>query len=351
VSGSKMKAVFQVDKARLELREIDKPRIVEPGDVLIKISAVGVCGSDRHYFIDGQIGSQIVKFPHILGHECAGVIDEIGPAVTRVKPGDRVAVEPALSCQKCYYCVRGRQNLCLNLRFLGLPDELEGCMKEFMVMPERNVHPLGPALSFEDAVMLEPLAISLYGVKICNVQGGCSIAVFGCGPMGLLTMAAAKACGASLAFATEKVPERIEMARIMGADGVWNPDETDVVAEILNSTDGLGVDMAFECAGEHETLLQSMEATTRGGTVGMVGAYSPEIMAPVNTEIMRRNALNLQHVRRQVHQAEYALRMIEAGQVDVRSMVTHRFPCEQANEAYDLVSNYRDGVVKAIINF
>ena len=351
MSESKCKAVFLVDKARLEVGETQKPVLVEPGDVLIRIKAVGVCGSDRHYFIDGCIGSQVVDFPQIMGHECAGVIEQVGPAVTSVKPGDRVAIEPQVTCGKCSFCQSGNQNFCLNLKFLGIPGEMHGCMQQFLVMPQENVYLVPPDLSLEDAVISEPLAISMHGIKLCGISGGMSVATLGSGTMGLLTLAGAKASGASTAFATDKIPERVEMARKIGADGAWNPDKTDIVQQIMDRTNGLGVDAAFEYAGDPQALLQCLEVTRKGGVVGLVGIYSPEIMVQLNSETMRRRGLRLQNVRRQVHQTENALRMIAAGQVDADMLITHRFSYEQSNQAYDLVSNYKEGVVKAIINF
>ena len=351
MSESKSKAVFLVDKARLEVGETQKPVLVEPDDVLIRIKSVGVCGSDRHYFIDGCIGSQIVDFPQIMGHECAGVIEQVGPAVTRVKPGDRVAIEPQVACGKCSFCQSGNQNFCLNLKFLGIPGEMHGCMQEFLAMPQQNVYLVPPGLSLEDAVIAEPLAISLHGIKLCGISGGMSVATLGSGTMGLLTLSGSKASGATTAFATDKIPERVEMARKMGADVAWNPDKTDIVQQIMDCTNGLGVDAAFECAGDPQALLQCLEITRKGGVVGLVGIYSPEIMVQLNSETMRRKGLRLQNVRRQVHQTENALRMIAAGQVDADTLITHRFDYRQSNQAYDLVSNYKDGVVKAIINF
>ena len=351
VSGSKSKAVFLVDKGRFEVGETQKPVIVEPNDVLIRIKAVGVCGSDRHYFIDGCIGSQIVDFPQIMGHECAGVIEEVGSAVAGVKPGDRVAIEPQVACGKCSFCQSGNQNFCLNLKFLGIPGELDGCMQEFLVLPDENVYPVQSDISLEDAVISEPLAICLHGIQLCGIAGGMSVALLGSGTMGLLTLAGCKASGASTAFATDKIPERVEIARAIGADGAWNPDQTDIVQQIMDRTDGLGVDVAFECAGDPQALLQCLQVTRKGGVVGLIGIYSPEIMVPFNSETMRRRGLRIQNVRRQVHQTGNALRMIAAGQVDADRLITHRFGYEQSNQAYDLVSNYRDGVVKAIINF
>ncbi len=345
-----MKAAYLTGKQKIEILETEKPKIERPIDVLIKIKSVGVCGSDRHYFIDGNIGRQVIKYPHIIGHECAGMVEEVGSAVTEVKVGDRVAVDPAIACGKCYYCIHGQQNFCLNLVFLSVPGEIEGCMKEYLVMPQENAILLDSRLSFEDGAMLEPLGICLYAVEQYGVSGGDAVAILGSGPIGLLTMQTAKACGASTAFATDRVSERVDMARRLGADYSGNPDETDVVGEIMERTAGFGVDVAFECAGEQETMDQCIEIAKKGGAIVVIGIHSPEVILNVNSEQIRRKGLTIKGIRRQVHQMEPAMRMVAAGQIDVRTMVTHRAPLERSDEIYEKIAYYKDGAVKAMIN-
>ncbi len=346
-----MKAAYLVAVRKFEIRDIPKPQIENDRDVLVKLRSSGVCGSDIHNYKEGKTGSLEVKFPMILGHECSAVVQEVGSGVTTVKPGDRVAVEPAVSCGHCEQCVTGRQNLCQGVRFLSVPDELEGCLKEFMVVPELNVIPLPDDVTFEDAAMLEPLSICAYSVKLGQLQPGDSVAVLGSGPIGLLTLEVASAAGAALTFATDIVKERVEMASRLGATYAFDRNETDVVREILERTDGRGVDVVFECAGEQDVIDQGMKILRPGGRFVLIGIPPGEPRYSLHTDLWRRKELTVVYVRRQVHYVERALHLVEAGKVDVRTPVTHRFPLEKTNDAYDLVSTYKDGVVKAMVNF
>jgi L-iditol 2-dehydrogenase len=268
-----------------------------------------------------------------------------------VRPGDRVVVEPAVSCGQCEQCLGGRQNLCQDVRFLSVPDELEGCLKEHMVMPEGNVIPLPDDITFEDAAMLEPLSICSYSVKLGQMEPGDSIAVLGSGPIGLLTLEVANVSGAAVSFATDIIKERVEMASRLGATYSFNRNETDVVREIIERTDGRGVDVVFECAGEQDVIDQGMKILRPGGRFVLIGIPPGPPQYTFHTDLWRRKELTVVYVRRQVHYVERALHLVEAGRIDVRTPVTHRFPLEKTNDAYDLVSSYKDGVVKAMINF
>jgi len=346
-----MKAAYLVAKRKLEVRDVPAPRIENDRDVFVKLRSSGICGSDIHYYEYGKIGSLEVAFPMILGHECSAVVEDVGSAVTKLKPGDRVAIEPAVTCGKCEACLTGRQNVCKDVRFLSVPGELQGCLKEYMVMPEVNVIPLPDDVTFEDAAMLEPLSVCAYAVKLSNIKPGDSIAVLGSGPIGLLTMEVANTSGAVLSLATDIVKERVEMASRLGATHSLNRNETDVVQEILDATHGRGVDLAFECAGEQDTITQGLKVLRPGGMFVLIGIPGPNTEYAFNTDIMRGKELTVVYVRRQVHYVERALNLVKARRIDVRTLVTHRFSLEKTNDAYELVSAYKDGVVKAVINF
>ncbi|NQT83956.1 alcohol dehydrogenase catalytic domain-containing protein [bacterium] len=345
-----MKAAYLVAREKFDIREIPEPRIENERDVLVKLCSSGVCGSDIHNYKEGRTGSLEVTFPMILGHECSAVVEKVGKAVTKVKPGDRVAIEPAVTCDRCEECLSGRQNLCKDVRFLSVPGGLEGCLKEYMVMPEANVILLPKELTFEDAVVLEPLSVCAYAVNLAQIKPGDSIAVLGSGPIGLLTLEVANTSGAALSFATDIVKERVEMALRLGATHSLNPNETDVVREILDATHGRGVDAVLECAGEQDTVNQGLEVLRAGGKFILIGIPGGATEYVLQTDIWRRKELTVVYVRRQVHYMERALNLVKAGKIDIRSLVTHRFPLEKTNDAYELVSTYKDGVVKAIIN-
>ncbi len=351
--AEELKAAYLVGPRKIEIAESAQPKIENDSDVLIEVKSVGVCGSDVHYYEHGRIGSQVMEYPYILGHETAGVVLEVGLKVGRVKPGDRVVVEPGISCGKCEACLEGLQNLCPEVRYLACGDErgLEGCLKEYLVMPEDNFFHLPDNISFEEGTLIEPLSISLYGVNISDLEAGQSAAVFGSGPMGLTALASARAHGAALTFATDLIDERVEMARAMGADHAFNPQKTDVVEEIMEKTGGRGVDVAFEAAGEQETMDHAVKTLKLGGRLVIIGIPATSDHIGLLAEPARRKGLVIKNVRRQVRSVEKAIELVHGGMVNVKRLITHRFTLEETGQAFEILSNYRDGVVKAVINF
>ena len=344
-----MKSMALTGIRAMELREVPDPEIRRPTDVRLRMEAVGVCGSDVHYYTTGRIGSQVVQYPFTVGHECAGTVDGIGTAVTRVKPGDRVAIEPAMSCGDCDQCNIGRSNTCRHLTFLGCPGQAEGSLSELLVMPENCCFPIRPETGFDLATISEPLAIGVYAVKQSIPMAGARIGVLGMGPIGLTVMLPARHAGAERVYTTDKVPERLAMARQAGADYAGNPDQADIVAEILQAEPG-GLDVVFECCGKQAALDQAIEMLKPGGKLMLIGIPSVDRVSFI-IDKMRRKEICVQNVRRQEGCVQAALDLIENGDIDVAQLVTHRFPFADSKAAFDLVASYRDGVVKAMIEF
>lgn len=339
-----MKTITLTAPRRLEVTERPAPRPAAPHDVLVRMTAVGVCGSDVHYFLNGKIGSQVVDYPFVLGHEGAGTVEAVGTAVTRVKPGDRIAIEPAMSCHCCDQCRAGRPHTCRSLRFLGCPKQAEGCLSEYMVMPEECCFPVPASMTCEEAALVEPLAIGVYAVRQSVAMPGTRIAVLGCGPIGLSVLLAARAAGADAVFMTDPIAARRAKALEMGARQAVLPECT---ADMLSAVPG-GFDAVFECCGKQEAMDQAVDLLKPGGKLMMVGI--PEFdrwSFPVDK--LRHREICLQNVRRQNGCAEMAIDL--AGQGPAAAMVTHRYPPERAAEAFDLVAAYRDGVVKAVVLF
>jgi L-iditol 2-dehydrogenase len=200
-----MKAMMLTGIREMEMREIPEPKIKNPGDVKIKMSVLGICGSDIHYFTQGQIGSQKVEYPFTVGHEGAGVVTEVGKSVTRVKPGDKIAIEPSMPCWECDQCLAGRHHTCRKLRFLGCPGQAEGCLMEYIVMPEESCFPLKGQLTADHGSISEPLAIGVYAVKKSGGVNGLNIGILGYGPIGMSVMLAAKAQGVESIYVTDKI--------------------------------------------------------------------------------------------------------------------------------------------------
>jgi L-iditol 2-dehydrogenase len=342
-----MKAAVLAGIRQMEVREIPDPKIEKDTDVLLKIEKVGVCGSDVHYFETGRIGSQVVQFPFIVGHECAATVAAVGKAVKRVSVGEPVVVEPAVSCHECDQCRQGRENTCFNLRFLGTPGQGNGCLSEYIVMPEECCFPTHYGISFERGALCEPLAIAVYSVQQSRVSPGADVAILGAGPIGLSCMVCAKAQGARACYMTEKIGERVDMARKGGAAWVGNPLKEDVVAAILDQQP-LGMDVVYECAGQQETVDQAVDLLKPGGKLMLVGIPREDRIS-FAIDKLRRKEITLINVRRQNGCTQAAIDLIASNRVSVDFMVTHRFQLDRVQDAFELVAGYRDGVVKAMI--
>ncbi len=344
-----MKAAVLTGIREMEIREVPDLSIQKDTDVLLRIETVGVCGSDVHYYETGRIGSQVVQFPYIVGHECAASVTAVGPAVKNIKVGQKVVVEPAVSCHTCDQCKLGRENTCYNLRFLGTPGQGQGCLSEYLVMPEECCFPIDDKITLEQGALCEPLAIAVYAVKQAHLPQAADIAIFGAGPIGLSCMIAARAQGVGACYMTEKIDERVDMARNNGATWVGNPVKEDVVSAILDNVPA-GVDVAFECAGQQETIDQAIDSLKPGGKLLLIG-IPREDRVSFSIDKIRRKEVTIVNIRRQNKCTEAAIDMVATGDVDVDFLVTHRFGLEQTKDAFELVAGYRDGVVKAMIEF
>ncbi len=342
-----MKAACLTGIRQMELAEVPTPHIACDTDVLVAVGAVGVCGSDVHYYLSGGIGSQRVKYPFTVGHEGAGTVTAVGSKVQRVKAGDRVAIEPALSCRRCDQCRAGRPNTCRELRFISCPDEAPGCLCEYIVMPEANCYPIGDPLTLEQAALAEPISIGMYAVKQSIPMENARVAILGAGPIGLSVLLVARTQGAQRIFVTDKIQDRCDTARATGADWAGNPDKQDVVAA-LRGLEPLGADVVFECCGEQEALDQAIDILKPGGKLMILGIPEARRIS-FDTDWLRRKEVTIYYVRRQRYCVQAALDFIAGRRDGVDFMITHRFPLELTKDAFDLVAGYGDGVIKAMV--
>src|SRR5665647_1283822 len=218
-----MRAMVLTGIRQMEMQDVRMPVIMKETDVLIKMKVVGVCGSDVHYYTSGKIGSQVVQYPFPVGHEGAGEVMEIGTKVTKRQRGDRIAIEPAMPCGECDQCLAGRPHTCRKLRFLGCPGQADGCLAEYIVMPENSCFPIADSMTYTEAAISEPLAIGLYAVNQSVPMKGKTIGILGFGPIGMSVMLSAQAKGAGKIYVTDLVEERLQMARDCGAVWAGNP--------------------------------------------------------------------------------------------------------------------------------
>jgi L-iditol 2-dehydrogenase len=345
-----MKAVFLTGLRRVEVRRADEPALVRDDDVLLDVRAVGLCGSDMHYFRAGRIGDQVVRYPWIIGHEIGAAVAAIGPKVRNVKVGDRVAVDPLITCGRCDQCRQGRHYTCRDQRFLGTPPEVPGGLTERLVMPAECCFKAPDSLSAEQAAMVEPLSIALWAAHFAGDPTGRNIAILGAGTMGLCTLAALRAAGSPRRiFATDLLDNRLALAAGLGADATANAARDDVLAR-GRAVAPEGFDTIFECAGELSTLDQAAELLAPGGKLVIVGIAAADRVS-FDLTPLRKKELVIQNVRRQNGTVAATIEMMAAGRIDVSPLVTHHFALADIQAALDLAADRRDGVVKAMVTF
>jgi L-iditol 2-dehydrogenase len=344
-----MKSMMLTGIRQMGIMEIPEPAIVNPNDVKIKMLVVGVCGSDIHYYTQGRIGTQIVRYPFPVGHEGAGIVTEVGAGVKKVKTGDKIAIEPAMPCWVCDQCLTGRHHTCRNLKFLGCPGQADGCLSEYIVMPEMSCFPLHEKLNPDHGVISEPLAIGVYSAKQSISVKGAKIGILGFGPIGMSVMLAAKALGAESFYVTDKIEARLSLAKKEGAVLIANPLKENVVEKILEN-ELLALDVVFECCGQQEAFDQAIDLLKPGGKMMVVGIPEFDTWS-MNVEKTRRREITIQFVRRQVDCVELSLDLMNNSKINVSNMITHRFPFDKTQDAFDLVAGYSDGVMKAVIDF
>lgn len=342
----KAKAAYLLGKRKFVIDDCAVPECKDD-EVLVRIKAIGICGSDVHYFLEGRIGDQIVPEKFIIGHEASGEVVATGKNVKSVKEGDRVVIEPGISCGKCGLCITGRPNLCPFVKFLGTPPVL-GAFRQFIIMPEKNVVKIPQTLDFAEGTLAEPLAIALYGIHLSNFQIGDSIAILGAGPIGLSVLFCCKNSGAGTIFVTELIEERAKMAKSLGADYVFLADKQNIENEIFSLTGEQGVDISYECAGTQETINQMINIATAGGKCVIFGIPAEDRIS-FDPHIVRRKQLPILTVRRSAFTTEKAISVMCKNKIRFNAIITHRFPLEKIQDALELVASKKDGVIKAII--
>jgi L-iditol 2-dehydrogenase len=329
---------------RLVEREIADPG---PGQVQVRLQAVGICGSDMHAYAEGGIGSTRCAYPMVLGHEPAGVVEKTGVGVSGWRPGDRVACEPALYCYHCEFCMAGHHNVCVNLRFLSSPGD-PGFFREYVNLPARNLVALPPNLGANEGSLIEPLAVALHSLKFGQPKPGETAVVFGAGPIGLLTIAVLKLSGAGRVWAVDPVSARRELALRMGADSSLDPNGLDAARQILADTAKRGVDVVFDCVAKESSVRQSIQVARNAGRVVFTGIPS-ELELPIDFHSWRRKELALFQVRRSNHEAEQARDILAAHPSRFAPLITHTRRLDQIAQAFTQLERHEDGAGKIVI--
>jgi L-iditol 2-dehydrogenase len=342
-----MKAMVLTGIRKIEIVEQPAPALHHPKDVLLRIVRAGICGSDLHYYTQGRIGDQVVSFPFCVGHECSAVVADVGKQVTRFKPGDLIVVDPSVSCGVCDQCRLGHYHTCRKVRFLGCPGQLEGCMGDFLVMPEDCCYS-AKGLSADQAALVEPLTIGYYAVQLSGELKGKKIGILGSGPIGLSVLLAAKVAGAVAIYMTDRLDYRLEAARLQGATWTGNPDRTDIVLDIIQR-EPLELDAVFECCGQQTAFDQAMKLCRPMGRIAIVGIPETD-HSSFAVHDARRKGLTFINVRRQNECVDPVIDLIDKGTIKPDFMITPRFSLDQTARAFELLADYRDGIIKAMVD-
>jgi len=318
--------------------EIEDRAVPEPGplDAVVRIEAVGVCGSDHSYFVRGRIGDYIVDGPIVLGHEVSGVVEKVGAEVSGIAAGDRVAIEPGTPCRNCRECRLGRYHLCPDLVFLATPP-YDGALLEHMLIDSRNLFPIPDSMTFEQAALLEPLSVGIWACKRANLAPGDDVLVTGAGPVGLVSASAARAFGARTVTITDISDFRLNLAGSMGFTTERSDKPSDADFDVL-----------IECSGAPGVLAAGMRRLRPAGRAAMVG-MSKEDLIGLPLSQLNKNEVTLGTVNRYNNTWPIAIELVASGRVDVRPLITHHFTLEQTAEALTLAERVPDSV-KAVVH-
>lgn len=342
----KNRAAYMTELNKMEIREIPVPEVKEQ-EVLVKLEYVGICGSDVHYFHDGRCGDFVVDGEFMLGHECAGTIVKLGSGVTNFTIGDKVALEPGITCGQCEFCKTGRYNLCPDVQFLATPP-VQGCYENYIAFPANMCFKLPENISTKEGALVEPLSVGMHAASQGQIGLGDQVVILGAGCIGLVTLLACKAYGATDITVVDVIPKRLEYAKKLGATRTINGKETDVIAEIEKLTKGMGVEKVIETAGSPVTIAQTPYLVKNGGTIVLVGlSADPEIKFNFG-KIMAKEA-KIESVFRYRNVYPKAIAAIADGIIDVSGIVTHEFEFDHIQEAFECAINDKDNVVKAVI--
>ncbi|MBR1453673.1 MAG: NAD(P)-dependent alcohol dehydrogenase [Lachnospiraceae bacterium] len=342
------KGAFMRGKDKMIIKEIPIP---EPKDneVLVSLEYVGICGSDQHYFHSGCCGSYKVDLSedYMLGHECAGTVTKLGKNVKSLKVGDRVALEPGITCGQCEQCKSGHYNLCPDVVFLATPP-VPGCNEQFIAFPENMCFKLPDNVSTKEGALIEPLSVGFYATQQGGVTTGDTVFIFGAGCIGLVTLLSCKAAGAGQIVVCDLVDKRLEKAKELGATYTINSKNEDPVKKAMEITGGRMFDVVFECCGNKFTIGETHKYARRGGTVTLVG-IAPEEEFTYNFGQVMDKELTIKSVFRYRNIFPKAIAAVASGAIKIDGIVTHEFPLDDIENAYNQALNNRTDLIKAVV--
>ena len=341
----KNRQAYMVGLNKMEIREAPIPE-PKAGEVLVKVEYVGICGSDVHYFKDGRCGDFVVDGELMLGHEAGGVVVKLGEGVTDLAVGDKVALEPGITCGQCEFCKSGRYNLCPDVVFLATPP-VQGCNEDYIAFPANMCFKLPEGMTTKEGARIEPFAVGLHAAMQGKVGMGDQCIILGAGCIGLMTLLACKACGATDITVVDMAQKRLDFAMDLGATRVVNAKEQDVLKYVEELTGGAGIEKVFETAGSPVTIAQTPYLVKNGGTITLVGlSANPEITFNFG-QIMAKEA-RIESVFRYRNLYKKAIAAAANG-LHIDKIATHEFAFEDIQAAYEASVTDKENIVKAVI--
>lgn len=344
-----MKAVRFSGPEKIEYTDVPKPQINDT-EVLVRVKAAGICGTDLELLTGDMphIKNGFTTYPLIPGHEWAGQIEEVGSQVQGFGVGDRVTGDVSLGCGNCEMCKTGRYNLCPNRVVVGSYRNKDGAFAEYIKMPYRNLFKLPETISYEEAALAEPAATAAYGIMRAKIGFGDTVLAIGDGPIGQLAMQCAKIAGASKVIAVGSWDEKLDIARQLAADVVLHYKRDDIVAQVLEYTDGEGADVILETSGNMIAFNQSIKAVKPGGKIVLYSFYSRvEFPATINNFIVKD--ADLIGILASPNAFGPVLSLMESGRIHVKPLITHRYPMEQISEAIAMIRNKQECRIKVLL--
>jgi L-iditol 2-dehydrogenase len=340
-----MKALLLSSYNHLELANLPVPSPA-PDEVLIRVAACGICGSDVHGY-DGSSGRRIP--PLVMGHEAAGIVSAVGSSISNFAPGDRVTFDSTVYCGACPSCLRGDMNLCDSRQVLGVSCgdyRRAGAFAEFVAVPARILHRLPENLPFAEAAMLEAVAVAIHGVNLAHITVSDSVLVIGAGTIGILTLQAVRAAGCKKILVTDVDQDRLNLAKQLGATETLLSAEN-LQSQILQLTNNQGVDVALECVGRNETVAAGIDATRKGGTVVLVGNIAPNVNLPLQKVVTRQ--IRLQGSCASSGEYPRAIELLASGSIKVKPLITAIAPLEDGASWFQRLHNREPNLLKVVL--
>ena len=330
-----------IEPEKIILEEVEKPKLGKE-DVLLKVQNCGICGSDLHAYYGKH---PFAKCPVVQGHEFSACIEELGKEVKGFKVGQKVVVEPSLTCGECYQCKTGRYNICDKLRVMGF--HAPGCYAEHFVVPAEKIVPIPDDMDYEAAAMVEPTAVAVHAIKKAGLKGGEEVAVIGCGPIGVLIMQVAKAMGAKKVFISDIVDYRLEMAKKLGANKIHNPKKEEL-ADAFKEIFPNGPDVIFEVSGNERALVNVIKSARKGSKIVIVAVYEEDPKVPISLVQDRELELigTLMYMK---EDWEKAVDLIYKGKIQTVPLISTRFNMKELQQAYKYIEQNPEKTFKVMI--